>query len=317
MEDGVRAAKAGPAHPHGPHTHRLATGHGGGRYALAVALNLGIVAIQLVAGLATGSTALLADAGHNASDVAGLLLAAWAARLMRRGATPRRTYGWGKAGILAALANSLLLVFACGALSLEAARRLVDPPAAAPQGGAIMLVALLAVAINIGSALLLREGAGADVNRRAAALHLLADAAVSLAVVVAGGLILLTGAVWIDPVATLVVVGVILRLSWGMMRESLDLALDAVPQRVDAEAVRRWLLAQPGVAGVHDLHIWPISATEMALTAHLVVPRGGSDALLSEVQAGLEARFGIGHATLQVETSHPEACEPPACGGHG
>lgn len=301
-------------HPHGPHQHRLATGHGGWRYAIAIALNIGIVVAQLVAGLAIGSTALLADAGHNASDVAGLLLAGGAAWLMSREGSARRTYGFGKAGIIAALVNSLLLVFACGALSFEAVRRLVDPPAAAPPGEVVMLVALVAVVINIASAMLLAKGSGADVNRKAAALHLFADAAVSVAVLLSGVVILLTGAVWVDPVATLLIVAAILRMTWGLLRQSLDLALDAVPAGIDPEAVRAWLCAQPGVLDVHDLHIWPISATEPALTAHLVVPAGGSDSLLAAIRSGLESRFGVRHATLQVENSLPEGQGSPGCG---
>jgi cobalt-zinc-cadmium efflux system protein len=302
------------AHPHGPHDHRLHARPGGWRYGLAILLNIGIVAAQVAAGLATGSTALLADAGHNASDVAGLLLAGWAAWLMTRAATPRRTYGFGKAGILAALGNTLLLVFACGALSLEAARRLLDPPAAAPPGAVMMAIALLAAAVNIVSGLLLHHGGAADVNRRAAAMHLFADAGVSLAVVAAGAFIVATGAVWIDPVATLLVVAVILRLAWGLLRQSLDLALDAVPGGIDPDAVRAWLLQQPGVEGVHDLHIWPISATEAALTAHLVMPEGATDSMTGAVRQGLEDRFGLAHATLQVETTEPscaQGCDGP------
>lgn len=177
-----------------------------------------------------------------------------------------------------------------------------------------MLVALVAVVINIASAMLLAKGSGADVNRKAAALHLFADAAVSVAVLLSGAVILLTGAVWVDPVATLVIVAAILRMTWGLLRQSLDLALDAVPAGIDPEAVRTWLCAQPGVLDVHDLHIWPISAIETALTAHLVVPDGGSDSLLAAIRSGLETRFGVRHATLQVETSLPDGQGGPGCG---
>lgn len=291
----------GHAHPHAPHHHQSHAPAEGWRYALAIALNVGIVVAQLIAGLMLGSTALLADAGHNASDVAGLLLAGGAALLMTRRGPARRTYGYGKAGVLAALANSLLLVFACGALVFEAVSRLLVPPVAPPPGGAVMAVAALAVAINIASGWLLMGGHPDDVNRRAAVVHLFADAAVSAAVLLAGLLILLTGARWIDPVASLLIVAVILAGTWRILVQSLDMALDAAPARLDIAAVRGWLAAQPGVDAVHDLHIWPISPTELALTAHLVVPDGGSDGLIEQVTTGLAREFGIGHPTLQVE----------------
>lgn len=294
-------------HPHAPHQHHSHAPVEGWRYALAIALNVGIVVAQLLAGLWLGSTALLADAGHNASDVAGLLLAGGAAWLMTRPGPARRTYGYGKAGVLAALANALLLVFACGALVFEATTRLVDPPAAPPPGGPVMAVAALAVAINVASGWLLMGGQPEDVNRRAAVVHLFADAAVSAGVLLAGFLILLTGARWIDPVASLAIVAVILWGTWRILVQSLDMALDAAPRRIDVGAVRAWLAAQPGVAAVHDLHIWPISPTDLALTAHLVVPDGGADQLLATVTAGLAREFGIGHPTLQLERSDCEA----------
>jgi len=294
-------------HPHAPHLHHSHAPAGAGRYALAIALNIGVIVVQLAAGLWLGSTALLADAGHNASDVAGLLLAGAAAWLMTRRGPARRTYGYGKAGVLAALANSLLLVFACGALVFEAVSRLLEPPAAPPPGGLVMAVAGLAVAINIASGWLLTGGHPDDVNRRAAVVHLFADAAVSAGVVLAGLLILLTGARWIDPAASLAIVAVILAGTWRILVQSLDMALDAAPRRIDVEAVRAWLAAQPGVAAVHDLHIWPISPTELALTAHLVVPEGGGDGLLAHVTDGLAQEFGIGHPTLQLEHSDCDA----------
>ncbi len=300
------------SHPHGPHDHHHGQHHGkvaGWRYGLAIGLNVAIVLVQVVAGLALGSTALLADAGHNASDVAGLLLAGGAAWLMTRPGSQRRTYGFGKAGVLAALMNSLLLVFACGALAFEALGRLIVPPPAAPPGGPVMLVAGLAVLINLASGWLLTGGNPDDVNRRAAVVHLFADAAVSGAVVLAGAMILLTGARWIDPVASLLIVAVILGTTWRILVQSLDMAMDAAPRRIDVGQVRGWLAAQPGVAAVHDLHIWPISATETALTAHLVVPEGAGDRWLEQVIAGLKSQFGIGHPTLQVERSDcDESC---------
>lgn len=297
------------AHPHGPHDHHAHTPAAGWRYSLAIGLNVAIVVVQIGAGLLIGSSALLADAGHNASDVLGLILAGWAAWLMTRAGSSRRTYGYGKAGVLAALANSLLLVFACGALAFEAVARLIDPPATAPPGQTVMLVAMLAVAINLLSGWLLTGGNPDDVNRRAAMLHLFADAAVSGAVVAAGAIILLTGARWVDPAASLLIVVVILGSSWKLLWQSLDMALDAAPRGMDVDAVRAWLGALPGVSAVHDLHIWPISATETALTVHLVVPAGSGDGLLERVNLGLRERFRISHATVQVERTDVDVCD--------
>ncbi|WP_448584991.1 cation diffusion facilitator family transporter [Thermaurantiacus sp.] len=296
-------------HPHPPHVHHRAGGAGSRRYLLAILLNLLIIAVEIRVGQAIGSAALLADAVHNASDVIGLGLAAGAAFLMTRAGPRRFTYGYGKAGILAAIGNGLLLVFVCGALALEAISRLRSG-AVAPPGLVVMAVAALAVVINLVSAAALGGGHAHDVNRHGARLHLLADAGISLAVVVAGLLSWQTGAGWIDPVITLLVVLFILGAAWRLLARSLALALDAAPAHVDAAAVRAWLGALPGVTGVHDLHIWPISATEAALTVHLTAPGGGSDALLRIVSDGLRARFGLAHVTIQVETSEPGACDP-------
>jgi cobalt-zinc-cadmium efflux system protein len=295
-------------HPHGPHDHHSHAPASGWRYALAIGLNIAIVVVQVIAGFALESTALLADAGHNASDVLGLLLAGWAAWLMTRNGSPRRTYGYGKAGVLAALANSLLLVFACGALAFEAIGRLLDPASVAPAGGPVMAIAALAVCINLLSGWLLMGGHPDDVNRRAAVVHLFADAAVSAAVVGAGLLILLTGARWVDPVAGLLIVAVILSTTWRILVQSLDMALDAAPRRIDVDKVRQWLAARPGVMEVHDLHIWPISATETALTAHLVVPAGSGDSLIEQVVQGLKAEFAIHHPTVQIERTDCNQC---------
>ena len=297
-------------HPHGPHDHHSHAPASGWRYGLAIGLNIAIVVVQVIAGFALQSTALLADAGHNASDVLGLLLAGWAAWLMTRSGSPRRTYGYGKAGVLAALANSLLLVFACGALAFEAIGRLLDPGSVAPPGGMVMAIAAIAVCINLLSGWLLMGGHPDDVNRRAAVVHLFADAAVSAAVVGAGLLILLTGARWVDPVAGLLIVAVILSTTWRILRQSLDMALDAAPSRIDVERVRDWLAARPGVMDVHDLHIWPISATETALTAHLVAPTGSGDGLIESVVTGLKAEFGIQHPTIQIERTGCNQCAP-------
>lgn len=296
-------ARAG--HPHAPHVHHREGPVGAGRYGLAILLNIGIVAMQVAVGLGIGSAALLADAGHNAGDVAGLVLAGLAALAATRPGSARRTFGWGKAGVLAALANAVLLIAACGLLAFDAGAKLLAG-APAPPGWPVVGAAAVAVVANVLSALLL-AGGGADLNRRAAVLHLLADAGVSAAVVVAGGIILLTGAGWVDPAATLLIVGVILWSAVALLRRSLDLALDAAPAHVDVEAVRSFLAGLPGVVSVHDLHVWPMSATETAVMAHLVVPDGSDDALLATAIAGLGARFGLAHATLQVERTGLDA----------
>ncbi len=296
-------------HPHPPHHHHLDGPVAGWRYGTAIILNIGIVVFQLVIGIGIGSTALMADAGHNASDVLGLLLAGGAAWLMTRNGSARRTYGYGKAGVLAALANSLLLVFACGVLVMEAADRLLSPPEAAPPGLTVMLVAGVAVVINLLSGWLLMAGHPDDVNRRAAVVHLFGDAAVSAGVLLAGIILHFTQARWVDPVASLGIVAVILATTWRILVQSLDLALDAAPRGVDVAAVRQWLATLPGVMSVHDLHIWPISATETALTAHLVVPEGGGDGLLEMVSEGLRSRFGIVHPTVQLERSDIDHCD--------
>ncbi len=302
----------GAAHPHGPHEHHHHGEAGGWRYALAIAINVGIVIFQVVAGLWLGSTALLADAGHNLSDVAGLLLAGWAAWLMMRPGSVRRTYGYGKAGVLAALMNSLLLVFACGALAFEAVDRMVNPPEMAPPGGWVMAIAGLAVLGNLFSGWLLMGGHPDDVNRRAAVVHMFADAAVSAGVVAAGGLILLTGQRWIDPLASLLIVAVILGTTWRILRQSLDMAMDVAPAGIDLAAVRGWLAERPGVEAVHDLHVWPISATETALTVHLVVPGGSGDELIADVIHGLKSEFAIHHPTVQIERTDCDQCEGQA-----
>ncbi|WP_448579332.1 cation diffusion facilitator family transporter [Thermaurantiacus sp.] len=310
MDSEPTAAASQPhphGHPHGAHQHYHPGPVGGGRYLAAILLNLVIVAVQLVIGWRIGSAALLADAGHNASDVAGLGVAGVAAWLMARPGGPRRTYGFGKAGILAALLNGLLLLAACGVLTFEAVRRLVEK-APAPPGDSVMAVAGLAVAVNIAAALLLSGGHAHDINRRAAVLHLFADAGVSAAVVVAGFLIWWTGWPAIDPLATLLVVGMILVSTWRLLTASFALALDSVPQGIDPGDVRDLLLELPGVTAVHDLHVWPISATETALTAHLVAPQASGDALLRIAHAKLRSRFGLTHATLQVEESDIDIC---------
>lgn len=273
---------------------------------IGVGLNVAFVAAEATAGFWANSTALLADAGHNLSDVAGLLLAGTAVWLSKRVASPRRTYGWGKATVLAALVNAVALVFACGMIALEAVQRIGRPVETLP--GVVMAVAALGVLVNGGTALLFMRGRESDANVRGAFLHMAADAGVSAGVIVAAGLIALTGATWIDPVVALLVVAAILAGTWGLLKEAFDLIVDAAPRSVDLAEVRAFLLARPGVAEIHDLHVWPISTSETALTAHLVRPEGGDSGFLRETAEGLRVKFGVGHATLQLETESLADC---------
>jgi cobalt-zinc-cadmium efflux system protein len=298
------------AHDHDHHHHMAVTGHGRA-FAIGIALNLAYVAAETAAGLATGSMALLADAGHNLSDVLGLAIAWGALHLAARPASPRFTYGLKRSTILAALANAVILLIACGAIAVEALRRLADPQPV--PGATIMAVAALGILVNGVTALLFAKGRKHDVNLRGAFLHMLADAGISAAVVVSGLLILKTGHYWIDPALSLIVVAIIVRGTWGLLRESTALAMDAVPPGIDAAAVATWLKAQPGVATVHDLHIWPMGSTDTALTAHLICPAGHpGDAVLVDIAHGLDHRFGICHVTLQVETGQIP-CNAAAC----
>jgi len=307
-------------HSHGhSHSHSHSHSHGlgghhhhapkdfGRAFAVGVILNTGFVAAEVAAGLWFGSLALLADAGHNLSDVMSLLLAWGAASLARRRPTGRRTYGLRKATILASLANAILLLVAVGAIVSEAVRRIADPAevAAAP----VMIVAAIGVVINTATALMFMGGAKGDLNIRGAFLHMAADAAVSLAVVIGAGVIALTSLYWLDPALSLLIVAVILLGTWGLLRDSVDLALDAAPRGIDVEAVRAWLAGLPGVTDIHDLHIWAMSTTETALTVHLTRPDNADpDGFLHAACEGLQGRFGIGHATLQVETGEGAHC---------
>lgn len=298
-------------HGHGHHQHP-APGNMDRAFAIGAALNVGFVAVEAAAGFFTGSLALLADAGHNLSDVLGLLLAWGAAVLARRAPTGRRTYGLRKGTILASLANAGLLLLAVGAIAWEAVRRFGDPQPVAT--GTVMIVAAVGVVINTATAMMFMRRQKEDLNVRGAFLHMAADAAISAGVVVAALAIALTGATWIDPLVSLVIGAIIVVGTWGLLRDSLDLALDAAPRGIDPEAVRRWLEELPGVTEIHDLHVWGLSTTETALTAHLIRPDNTDpDTFLHEAGAGLAERFGIGHATLQVEgggdcrLAHPDA----------
>lgn len=300
----------GHAHPHHDHGHAPSghshAGHGARPFGIALAVNFAFVLVEGVAGWFANSTALFADAGHNLSDALSLGLAGGAAWLATQKSSSRRTYGYGKAGVLAALANGLLLVAASGAIGWEAVRRIASPEAVAP--GIVMAVAAAGIAVNGGTALLFAGDRKDDINARAAFLHLMADAAVSAGVIVAGALVWLTGQAWIDAAASLLVVAVILWSSWDLLRESLDLAMDAAPAGIDVAAVRAQLNALPGVTEVHDLHVWAMTAREPALTAHLVRPDGADDAFLDAVEHDLRERFGITHVTLQVERGPRDGC---------
>jgi len=293
----------GHDHSHG-HAHGAAAHSGAFR--LGVALNFSFVLLELAMGFAAHSLALLADAGHNLGDVLGLLLAWGAAEMARRSPTPRRTYGLRRSTILAALANAILLLVAVGAIGLEAIQRLAHP---APVAGAtVASVAGLGVIVNGITASLFFAGRRDDLNVRGAFLHMAADAAVSAVVLLAGLAMMATHVGWLDPVASLIVVLVILWGTWGLLRESFSLAMDAVPEGIDPERVRAYLAGLAGVAAVHDLHIWGMSTTEAALTAHLVCPDGWSDASLAAARAGLHDGFGIEHTTLQIEHGDHGPC---------
>jgi cobalt-zinc-cadmium efflux system protein len=285
------------SHSHGPA--RLTRA-----FAIGIVLNLAFVAIEAGYGLLANSLALVADAGHNLSDVLGLVLAWVAVVLGRRLPTRRHTYGLGRSSILAALANATLLLIAVGAIALEAVRRFNDPAPIAT--GTVIWVAGVGIVVNGVTALLFHAGRKHDLNVRGAFLHMVADAAVSLGVVVSGIVIGLTGWSWIDPVTSLVIVVVIVAGTWGLLRDSVNLALDAVPEGVDSDAVHRYLAGLPGVTAVHDLHIWGMSTTETALTAHLVRAAGADDALLTGAAAALHDNFGIEHCTIQIEQGRPE-----------
>ncbi len=296
----------GHAHDHHDHAHHHPA-PSDKRYTIAIALNLSFVAIEGAAGFFANSTALLSDATHNLSDVLGLALAGGAAWLAKQQAGEQRTYGFSKATVLAALANALVLVIACGGLLWEASSRLFAPEPTQPL--LIMAVAAAGVAINGATAMLFLAGRKEDVNVRGAYLHMLADAGVSAAVIVAGALIYFTGMNWIDPAISVVVVLLILWGTWGLLKESLDLSLDAAPAHIDVAKVRDYLAAQPGVTAVHDLHVWAMGATKPALTAHLVRPEGGDDAFLAKVADGITHKFGISHVTLQIERALRDDCE--------
>jgi cobalt-zinc-cadmium efflux system protein len=296
---------------HGGHQHHHDHAHApenfGRAYAIATALNVALVVAQVFYGLATNSLALLADAGHNAGDVMGLLLAWGAYAVADWRPSARFTYRLGGASILSAFANGLILLAAVGAIGWEAIQRFMQPEPVATV--TVMIVAAGAVVVNGFSAWLLAHGSRGDLNMRGAFLHMLADAGVSVAVVVAAGGIMLTGWQWLDPAASLLISLVILVGTWRLLREALRLSLNAAPETIDPVGVQCYLKSLPEVSEVHDLHIWAMSTTKTALTCHLVTPQGHpGDAFLQRVAHELQHKFAIGHATMQIELADGGAC---------
>lgn len=284
------------------HHHHHPPGQFNRAFGVGIALNLGFVVVEAVFGFTANSMALLADAGHNFADVLGLVVAWVGGMMAQSGSSPRFTYGLKKASILAALINALFLLVAVGAIGAEAVRRLLHP--ASTQGGIVMVVAAIGILVNGATALLFSRGHH-DINIRGAFLHMAGDAAVSAAVVIAGLLILWTGQRWIDPAMSLIVAVVILWGSVGLLKESVWMSLAGVPSGIDVAQVELALAALDGVDAVHDLHVWPLSTTETALTAHIVTSRADyPDALLAAARTVLHDRFGIEHCTIQVERHH-------------
>lgn len=301
---------AGHSHDHHGHGHSHGHGHGHGHshapddfgraFAIGIALNTIYVGIEAGYGFVIGSMALLADAGHNLSDILGLIIAWAGATLAKRPASKRFTFGLRGSSILAALFNAVLLLVAVGLIAQEAIQRIVYPQSVA--GGTIIVVAAIGILINGATAMLFARGRKGDINIRGAYLHMAADAAVSAGVVIAGGVILWTGATWVDPVTSLVIGLVILLSTWSLLRDAVLMSLAAVPAHIDTDEVEAELQAMDGVAQVHHLHIWNMSTTETALTAHIVMPGGHpGDAFLAALQERLHARFHIGHSTIQIE----------------
>lgn len=292
----------GAGHTHTGETsgHSHAPANFGRAFVIGIVLNTGFVVVEAVYGVLSGSMALVADAGHNLSDVLALLLAWGASVAAKRPASGRFTWGYKSSTILAALANAMLLLVAIGMILVETIGRFDNPKPI--EAGTVMLVAGIGIVINGITALMFMRGRENDINIRGAFLHMAADALVSLGVVVAGALILYTGALWIDPVTSLVIVAVIAWGTWGLLKDSVAMGMLAVPKGVNEGAVRNYLAGLPGVAAVHDLHIWPMSTTETALTVHLVIPGGHpGDAFLREVGEELAHHHRIGHTTVQVE----------------
>ncbi|KGB25435.1 Cobalt-zinc-cadmium resistance protein CzcD [Acetobacter tropicalis] len=302
------------SHHHGfGHHHAHTPASFGTAFAIGITLNLVYLAAEALWGVFSHSLALLADAGHNLSDVLALAAAWLAEKLSKRSPSARFTYGLRRSSILAALSNAVILLVVTGGVAWESFGRLLEPSPVA--GKTVMIVAAIGILVNGGTAMLFASGQKNDLNIRGAFLHMMADAVTSLAVVIAGGLVLLTGLNWIDPAVSLAISALVVLTTWGLLRDSVDMALDAVPRSIDHAAVEDFLRTIPAVADLHDLHIWPISTTETALTVHLVlvstppINSAAQTALLQNVVEGLRSRFNIAHPTVQIE----EACYAPSC----
>lgn len=306
LHDHSHAHLPGTADRHGDHEHGPGGHHHhapasfGRAFAIGILLNTGFVVVEGAYGLISSSMALVADAGHNLSDVLGLLIAWGATILSARSPSSRFTYGFKSSSILAALLNAVLLLIAVGAIALESIQRFFAPEPI--DSRTVIIVAAIGIAINGFTALLFMRGGRDDINIRGAFLHMAADALVSLGVVITGVLIGLTGMLWIDPATSLVIVIVITLGTWGLLRDSVKMSLLAVPDRVDHVAVEAWLRGQPGVIDVHHMHIWPLGTTDTAMTAHLHMPAGHpGDAFLQRLEQEMSTRFRIGHSTFQIE----------------
>lgn len=323
----IQPVKPEMAHPHNEHDHHHGHTHHDGHhhhaptdfnraFAIGISLNVLFVLIESFYGWQINSLALLADAGHNLSDVAGLVLAwagAWAARIQP---DARHSYGFKRASIVAAFINALVLLVAMGSLAWEAVMRLQSPEPIA--GVTVMVVAGIGIVINTATALLFMRGSEHDLNLRGAFLHMAGDALVSAGVVIAGGLALWQGWVWLDPVVSLIIAAVIVLSTWGLFRQSVHLLFDGVPQHIDMPQIQAWLAHQPGVAHVHDLHVWAMSTSQVALTAHLVMPQGApGDAFLQSITDQLKTQFKIDHTTVQiVQSPFAAGCPLPHTAAH-
>jgi cobalt-zinc-cadmium efflux system protein len=297
---------AGHDHGHGHGAHVHAPASFGKAFAIGISLNSALVVAQAAYGYIANSTALLADASHNLSDVLGLVMAWGASVAAKRAPAGRFTYGFRGSTILAALANAVFLLVATGAIGWEAILRLREPEPIA--GVTVMAVAGIGILVNGATAMLFASGRKDDINVEGAFLHMAADAAVSLGVVISAALIVWTGWLWLDPLASLVICAVILWSTTGLLRSSVDMSMAAAPKGTDLDAVRRFLTQRPGVSAIHDLHVWPISTTETALTCHLVMPDGAGDDFLMETAQALKVSYRIGHTTLQIETRPDNGC---------
>ena len=293
-------------HHHDHHDHHQAPNNFTRAFAVGIVLNLTFVAVEVFYGIISHSVALLADAGHNFGDVLGLGLSWGATALASLKPSARRTFGFRRTTIVASVANALVLLFVTGGLAWESLRRLISPEAA--EGKTMIVVALVGAAVNTASALLFMAGSKKDLNLRSAFLHLASDAVLALGVAVAGGVILFTGWLWLDPAASIILAVTILVGTWSLMKRSLNLMLDAVPEGIDPAEVKGFLGALPGVVEVHDLHIWAMSTTETALTAHLVMPGNGCEpTFLASACKALHDKFDIDHSTLQIDPQESPA----------